>query len=209
MENGLPDYLKKQALPENIPVTKKDKVAVVGAGPAGLSAAYFLAKKGYAVTVFEALPVAGGMMSVGVPEHRLPRKVVNWEIDNIKKMGVKIKTNSPVKDVEALKKDGYKAVFVAVGLQNSMKLNVPGEDAKGVVQALSFLKDVNMGKKVAVGKNVVVVGGGSVAMDVATVSQETGRRQTSPLPALNAAMKKCLPRKTKSHRPRKKASRSI
>ena len=135
MENGLPDYLKKQALPENIPVTKKEKVAVVGAGPAGLSAAYFLAKKGYAVTVFEALPVAGGMMTVGVPEHRLPKKVVNWEIDNIKKMGVDIKTNSPVKDVDALKKEGYKAVFLAVGLQNSMKLNVPGEDAKGVVQA--------------------------------------------------------------------------
>ena len=85
-----------------------------------------------------------------------------------------IKTNSPVKDVEALKKDGYKAVFVATGLQNSMKLNVPGEDAKGVVQALSFLKDVNMGKKVAVGKNVLVVGGGSVAMDVAMSAKRLG-----------------------------------
>jgi NADPH-dependent glutamate synthase beta subunit-like oxidoreductase/2,4-dienoyl-CoA reductase-like NADH-dependent reductase (Old Yellow Enzyme family) len=174
MQNGLPDYLKKQALPENIPVTKKEKVAVVGAGPAGLSAAYFLAKKGYAVTVFEALPVAGGMMSVGVPEHRLPKKVVNWEIDNIKKMGVEIKTNSPVKDVETLKKQGYKAVLLAVGLQNSAKLNVPGEDAKGVVQALSFLKDVNLGKKVAVGNNVVVVGGGSVAMDVAMSAKRLG-----------------------------------
>jgi NADPH-dependent glutamate synthase beta subunit-like oxidoreductase/2,4-dienoyl-CoA reductase-like NADH-dependent reductase (Old Yellow Enzyme family) len=174
MEHGLPDYLKKQALPENIPVTKKEKVAVVGAGPAGLSAAYFLSKKGYAVTVFEALPVAGGMMTVGVPEHRLPKKVVNWEIDNIKKMGVTIKTNSPVKDIEALKKDGYKAVFLATGLQNSMKLNVLGEDAKGVVQALSFLKDINLGKKVAVGKNVIVVGGGSVAMDVAMSAKRLG-----------------------------------
>jgi NADPH-dependent glutamate synthase beta subunit-like oxidoreductase/2,4-dienoyl-CoA reductase-like NADH-dependent reductase (Old Yellow Enzyme family) len=174
MEKGLPSYIKKQSLPENIPVTKKEKVAVVGAGPAGLSAAYFLAKKGYGVTVFEASPVAGGMMSVGVPEHRLPRKVVNWEIDNIKKMGVSIKTGSPVTDVDALKKDGYKAVFLAVGLQNSMKLNVPGEDAKGVLQALSFLKDVNLGKKVAVGKNVVVVGGGSVAMDVAMAAKRLG-----------------------------------
>jgi NADH-quinone oxidoreductase subunit F len=174
MEHGLPDYLKKQALMENIPVTKKEKVAVVGAGPAGLSAAYFLAKKGYAVTVFEAQPVAGGMMSYGVPEHRLPRKVVNWEIDNIKKMGVTIKTNSLVKDVEALKKDGYKAVLVAVGLQNSAKLNVAGEDAKGVVQAVSFLKDVNSGKKVTVGKNVLVVGGGSVAMDVAMCAKRQG-----------------------------------
>jgi len=173
MEHGLPDYLKKQALPENIPVTKSDKVAVVGAGPSGLSAAYFLAKKGYAVTVFEAQPVAGGMMTLGVPEHRLPKKVVNWEIDNIKKMGVTIKTNSPVADIEGLKKE-YKAVYVAVGLQNSAKLNVPGEDAKGVVQALSFLKDINLGKKVAVGQSVLVVGGGSVAMDVAMSAKRLG-----------------------------------
>jgi NADPH-dependent glutamate synthase beta subunit-like oxidoreductase/2,4-dienoyl-CoA reductase-like NADH-dependent reductase (Old Yellow Enzyme family) len=179
MENGLPDYLAKQALPVNIPVTKKEKVAVVGAGPAGLSAAYFLSKKGYAVTVFEALPVAGGMMSVGVPAHRLPRNVVNWEIDNIKKMGVEIKTNSPVKNPEDLKKQGFKAVFVAVGLQNSMKLNVPGEDAKGVLQALPFLKEVNAGKKVAVGQNVVVVGGGSVAMDVAMVAKRLGANKVT------------------------------
>jgi NADPH-dependent glutamate synthase beta subunit-like oxidoreductase len=89
-------------------------------------------------------------------------------------MGVTIKTSSPVKDVEALKKDGYKAVFLATGLQNSMKLNVPGEDAQGVVQALSFLKDINLGKKVAVGKNVLVVGGGSVAMDVAMSAKRLG-----------------------------------
>ncbi len=179
MEHGLPEYLKKQALPENIAVTKKEKVAVVGAGPAGLSAAYFLAKKGYAVTVFESQPVAGGMMAVGVPEHRLPKNVVNWEIDNIKKMGVVIKTSSPVNDVDALKKQGFKAVFLAVGLQNSAKLNVPGEDAKGVLQALSFLKDVNMGKKVTVGKNVVVIGGGSVAMDVAMAARRLGAAQVT------------------------------
>jgi len=174
MNEGLPDYLKRQCLPENLPITRKEKVAVIGSGPAGLTAAYFLIKKGYAVTVFEAAAKAGGMMAYGVPEHRLPRKVVQWEIDTIKKMGVDIKTNSPVKNPEDLKKKGYSAVFVAAGAQNSAKLNVSGEDAAGVLQALSFLKDVNSGKKPAVGKKVVVVGGGSVAMDAATCALRLG-----------------------------------
>jgi NADPH-dependent glutamate synthase beta subunit-like oxidoreductase/2,4-dienoyl-CoA reductase-like NADH-dependent reductase (Old Yellow Enzyme family) len=174
MNDGLPDYLKKQCLPEKLPITKKEKVAVVGSGPAGLTAAYFLIKKGYAVTVFEAAAKAGGMMTYGVPEHRLPRKVVQWEIDTIKKMGVEIKTNSPVKNPEDLKKKGYSAVLVAAGAQNSARLNVAGEDASGVLQALPFLKDVNSGKKVAVGKKVVVIGGGSVAMDAATCALRLG-----------------------------------
>jgi NADPH-dependent glutamate synthase beta subunit-like oxidoreductase len=139
-----------------------------------MTAAYFLAKKGYAVTVFEAAQTAGGMMTYGVPEHRLPKKVVEWEINAIKKMGVTIKTNSAVKNPEDLKKQGYAAVFIAAGSQNSAKLNVDGEDATGVLQALSFLKDVNSGKKPAVGKKVVVVGGGSVAMDVATCAARLG-----------------------------------
>jgi NADPH-dependent glutamate synthase beta subunit-like oxidoreductase/2,4-dienoyl-CoA reductase-like NADH-dependent reductase (Old Yellow Enzyme family) len=178
MKNGLPDYIKKQALPEKLPVTKKEKVAIVGSGPAGLTAAYFLCKKGYAVTVFEAQSTAGGMMAFGVPEHRLPRKVVEWEVDAIKKMGVEIKTKSPIgkggTSLDDLKKKGYAAIFLAVGAQNSMNLNVAGEDAKGVLQALPFLKDVNMGKKVAVGKKLVVIGGGSVAMDVATTALRLG-----------------------------------
>ena len=177
MEKGLTGqfaYIKPQSLPENCAISKKEKVAVIGSGPAGLTAAYFLIKKGYAVTVFEAAANAGGMMSYGVPEHRLPRKVVKWEIDAIKKMGIEIKTNSAVGNPEDLKKKGYAAVFVAVGSQNSAQLNVPGEDASGVLQALAFLKDVNSGKKVAVGKNVVVIGGGSVAMDVATCASRLG-----------------------------------
>ncbi len=174
IKDGLPDYIKKQCLPENLPITKKEKVAVVGSGPAGLTAAYFLIKKGYAVTVFEAAAVAGGMMVLGVPEHRLPRKTVEWEIAALKKMGIEIKTNSAVKNPEALLKKGYNGVFVAAGSQNSAKLNVPGENASGVLQALSFLKNVNLGKKQAVGKNVVVVGGGSVAIDVATCALRLG-----------------------------------
>jgi NADPH-dependent glutamate synthase beta subunit-like oxidoreductase/2,4-dienoyl-CoA reductase-like NADH-dependent reductase (Old Yellow Enzyme family) len=177
MNNGLEGkyaYIKPQSLPEKCPISRKEKVAIVGAGPAGLTAAYFLIKKGYAVTVFEAEATAGGMMAFGVPEHRLPRNVVKWEIDALKKMGIEIKTKSPVGNPEDLKKKGYAAVFVAVGSQNSAKLNVPGEDAAGVLQALSFLKDVNSGKKVAVGKKIVVIGGGSVAIDVATCALRLG-----------------------------------
>jgi NADPH-dependent glutamate synthase beta subunit-like oxidoreductase/2,4-dienoyl-CoA reductase-like NADH-dependent reductase (Old Yellow Enzyme family) len=177
MKNGLPDYLKKQSLPENLPITKKEKVAIVGSGPAGLSAAYFLIKKGYAVTVFEAADKAGGIMSQGVPQHRLPRNVVEWEINAIKKMGVEIKLNSPIgkggTSLDDLKKK-YGAVLLAVGAQNSLKLNVAGEDANGVISTLPFLKDVNAGKKVAVGRKVVVVGGGSVAMDAATTVLRLG-----------------------------------
>ena len=95
-------------VPEKAP-RKPDKVAMVGAGPAGLTAAYFLALKGYPVTIFEALPVAGGMMAVGIPEYRLPRKVMNAEIESILKLGVELKLNSPVTDVEALKTQGFRA----------------------------------------------------------------------------------------------------
>jgi NADPH-dependent glutamate synthase beta subunit-like oxidoreductase len=177
MEKGLVGqfaHIKPQASPENCAITKKEKVAIVGAGPAGLTAAYFLIRKGYAVTVFEAAAVAGGMMAFGVPEHRLPRAVVEAEINALKKMGIEIKLKSAVGNPEDLLKKGYNAVFVAVGSQNSAKLNVPGEDATGVLQALAFLKDVNLGKKPAVGKKVVVVGGGSVAMDVATCASRLG-----------------------------------
>jgi NADPH-dependent glutamate synthase beta subunit-like oxidoreductase len=113
-------------------------------------------------------------MAFGVPEHRLPRKVVEWEINALKKMGIEIKTKSAVADPEDLLKKGYSAVFMAVGSQSSAKLNVAGEDASGVVTALDFLKDVNLGKKPAVGKKVVVVGGGSVAMDAATSALRLG-----------------------------------
>ena len=196
MEHGLPDYIKQHALPDRaLPVTKKEKVAIAGSGPAGLSAAYFLAKKGYKVTVFEALSVAGGMMTVGVPEYRLPNKIVKMEIDAIKKMGVEIKTDSPVGKgaltLDNLKKKGYDAVFLAVGAQNNLKLNIPGEDAQGVVSGLDFLKDVNMGKKVKVGRKVVVIGGGNVAIDAARMALRLGagevtiyyRRTRAEMPA--------------------------
>jgi NADH-quinone oxidoreductase subunit F len=146
------------------------KVAVVGAGPAGLSAAYFLALRGYGVTVFEALPVAGGMLAVGIPEYRLPKKVLDAEIQAIADLGVEIKLNTALgKDVTTAKlfEQGYKAVLMATGAHAGQKLGVPGEDATGVFEGVTFLRDLNLNKAVKAQGQVVVIGGGNVAIDAA------------------------------------------
>jgi heterodisulfide reductase subunit A-like polyferredoxin len=146
----------------------KKSVAIIGAGPAGLTTAYNLARKGYPVTVFEKLPVAGGMLRVGVPDYRLPRKVLDEEINIVRNLGVKIKTSSPIEGpggIRNLFKNGFKAVFIATGAHQSMKLNVPGEDLEGVKHAVDLLRQVSLGQEVAVGKVAVVVGGGNAAID--------------------------------------------
>ena len=125
------------------------KVAVVGAGPSGLTCAYYLAIEGYDVDVFEALPVAGGWLSVGIPEYRLPKDVLNAEIQVIKDLGVKIHLNTRVgKDItfDKLKSD-YNAVFIGCGTMKSSKLNIPGEDMQGVVHGVDYLMKVNLGEK--------------------------------------------------------------
>jgi len=149
---------------------RREKVAVIGSGPAGLTAAYELAMMGYPVTVFEALPKAGGMLRVGIPKFRLSREVLDTEIQHIEKLGVNVKTNVLFgKDVtiDSLFKDGYKAVFIAIGAQKSRKLRIKGEQLKGVVHAINLLKDINLGKKVELGNKVAVIGGGNVAIDAA------------------------------------------
>jgi NADH-quinone oxidoreductase subunit F len=156
---------------------KQDKVAAVGAGPAGLSAAYFLALKGYPVTVFESLPVAGGMMAVGIPEYRLPRRVMNAEIESILKLGVELKLNSPVTDVEDLKAQGFRAVFLATGAHRGLKLGIAGERLKGILDGVTFLRDVNLGKAVKVGERVAVIGGGNVAIDAARTALRLGAKE--------------------------------
>lgn len=151
------------------------KVAVVGSGPAGLSCAYHLARLGYPVTVFEALPVAGGMMRVGIPEYRLPRQVLDREIADIEALGVKIKTNMRVGDnIKLSDLEDYQALFIGVGLQKSRRLNVPGEDAEGVIPGLEFLKKVNLGEEVQVGPRVAVIGGGNTAIDAARTALRLG-----------------------------------
>jgi len=152
---------------------KKNKVAVIGAGPAGLTAGYYLNKKGYPVTIFESLPVAGGMLITGIPEHRLPKRKLNYDIENILKSGVTIKTNTALgKDfsLDDLFKEGYDALFIAIGAHKSMKMNIPNEDAEGVIQALELLKEVNLGKEVKLGKKAGIIGGGNAAVDAARVA---------------------------------------
>ncbi|KJS15452.1 MAG: 4Fe-4S ferredoxin [Peptococcaceae bacterium BRH_c4b] len=156
---------------------KGKKVAVIGAGPAGLSAAYQLIKKGYGVTVFEALPVGGGMMRVGIPEYRLPKKLVELEINLLEKMGVEIKYNTRLgKDitVQGLMDGGYSAVFLAIGAHKGTQLGVPGEDLAGVIHGVPFLRQVALGEKVEIGKKVAVIGGGNTAMDCARTALRLG-----------------------------------
>lgn len=156
---------------------REERVAVIGAGPAGLSAAHFLALKGYQVTIYEKLPVVGGMMRVGIPEYRLPRKWIELETELIKKLGVEIKLNTELgKDItiQGLLDQGYKAVFLGVGAHLGLSLRVPGEELQGVIPAVEMLRKVNLGEKVDLGKNVLVIGGGNVAMDAARVSRRLG-----------------------------------
>jgi putative selenate reductase YgfK subunit len=160
----------------------ENKIAIIGSGPAGLSAAYYLAKKSYPVTVLEALPLAGGMLRVGIPEYRLPRNILDSTIDDIKKLGVAIKTGVALgKDItiDGLFEQGYKAVFIATGAHKAQGLDIPGENAKGVIKGIEFLRDINLGKKVKVGKKTVVIGGGNVAIDAARSALRLGSKEVS------------------------------
>jgi len=173
----------------------EDKVAVIGSGPAGLGAAHDLALKGYPVTIFEELPVAGGMLHVGIPEYRLPRDVLNDEIDGIRRLGVTIQLNTRIgRDVqiEELKSQGYKAFFFGIGAHQGLKLRIPGEDEfEGFIDAVQFLRKVNLGDRKAPGKKVCVIGAGNSAIDAARTSLRLGaeevhivyRRQREQMPA--------------------------
>lgn len=166
---------KKEAAP--IEKTKEDGVAIIGSGPAGLACAYDLVRNGYPVTVFEAAPESGGMLRYGIPEYRLDRQVLDNEISFIEESGVEIKTNSPVKALDDIFAQGYKAIFVATGAWTSQNMNIPGEDAEGVIYAIDFLNKVNSGSEVELGNRVLVIGGGSVAIDAARVSLRLGAKE--------------------------------
>ena len=192
---------KKRYMPE-IKVKKKEKIAIVGSGPAGLTCAYYLAQEGYKVTIFEKAKVLGGMLTTGIPSYRLPRKIVEAEIELIRKMGVTMKTGVEVgkdKTIAQLPKDGFKAFFIAIGAQESMRLGVPGEDLDGVYRGLDYLRQINLGKPMRLGKKVAVIGGGNVAIDAVRSARRLGsekafilyRRGLEAMPSTPEEIKQC------------------
>jgi len=171
--------------------TRPERVAIIGSGPAGLGAADYLAHKGYQVTIFEAMSVPGGMMRAGIPDFRLPRTILDSQINDVLKLGVELRVNSPIgKDItiDSLLADGYKAVFAAVGAQKSSKLGVEGEDLQGVLPGIEFIRDVNLsGEEKAdsshslgmTDKRVAVIGAGNAAMDIARSAKRLGAKEVT------------------------------
>jgi NADPH-dependent glutamate synthase beta subunit-like oxidoreductase/ferredoxin len=166
------------------------KIAVIGSGPCGLTAAYYLNLQGHSVTVYEALPLAGGILRYGIPEYRLPESIVDREIDRIVAGGVEVMTGVRVSSAESLLEKGFAAVFVATGAWKPSKMGIPGENQDRVMEGLTFLTRVNEGKPPAIGRRVVVVGGGNTAIDAARAAVRLGaevvqvyRRTRAEMPA--------------------------
>jgi len=183
---------------------KPQKIAVIGSGPAGLTSSYYLAKKGYKVTVFEALPVAGGMMRVGIPEYRLPSKILDLEIDVIRRMGVEIKTNHKIDSCDDLWKlkneENFSAVFLATGAHKNISIRCEGECLKGVISGVDFLRDIALSKIEDIKGRVAVIGGGNVALDSARTALRMGadevsifyRRTRKEMPAIEEEVEDAL-----------------
>jgi formate dehydrogenase beta subunit len=161
--------------------TQSERVAVVGSGPAGLACAYYLRKLGYAVTIFEAYSELGGMLRVGIPQYRLPREVIDTEVQRLIHMGVEIKANTRVISLDLLFDMGYKAIFITVGAHQSLRMGIEGEESPGVIDGATFLREVNLGLKPSLGERVAVVGGGNVAMDAARAAVRLGAKKVSIL----------------------------
>ena len=174
--------------PRDIEITclpqRSERVAIIGSGPAGLSAAFHLAKKGILSSIFEALPEPGGMLRVGVPEFRLPREVLDREIEVITNLGVEIRTNTPLGSeltLDGLFEKGYQAVYLAMGAHKGINLGIPGEESQGVRQGVDILKEINLTGTALVGERIAIVGGGNVAVDVARCVLRLGAEEVNIL----------------------------
>jgi NADPH-dependent glutamate synthase beta subunit-like oxidoreductase len=165
----------KQFSKKLLPTGKK--VAIVGSGPAGLTAGYYLAKLGHSVTIFETLSKAGGMMRVGIPDYRLPKDVLDAEIEEIQSVGVDIKLNTRITSVDWLFRQGYHAAFLALGAHRGIKLGIEGDDNPDIIDGAAFLRNINSGVKVNVGEKVAVIGGGNTAIDSARTAMRIGAKQ--------------------------------
>jgi len=200
------DYARKKKIKAQIPrkELKNQKAAVIGSGPAGLTAGYFLALKGYDVTIFEAKTVVGGMLRIAIPEYRLPKEVFGLDLAFMEDAGVKFKTGAALgKDIsiDSLFEEGYKAIFIAIGSHQSMKLGIPGEETQGMIPSLRFLEAANTGRKIEIGKRVVVLGGGNSAVDSARTAHRIKgtekiallyRRTRSEMPAYTEEIEAAL-----------------
>ena len=195
LESGTPFVPEKKA-------NRTEKIAIIGAGPAGLTCAYFLAIEGYQVTIFEKLPVLGGMLTVGIPSYRLPRDIIESEIQTVKDLGVKFKTGVELgKDITVaqLREDGFSAFFLGIGSHECKVLGIEGEDLEGVYPGVDFLREVNLGNRVHLGDRVAVIGGGNVAMDSVRTALRTGstkpfvvyRRSFEEMPANDVEVEEC------------------
>lgn len=170
--------------PPKIETSRPQKIAVIGSGPAGLTCAHDLALEGYKVTVFEQLPVLGGMLAVGIPEYRLPKKLLNAELDYMREMGIQFKTDTklgPDFTIDDLHRQGYQAFFLAIGAHKSVKLDIKGEDLEGVTSGVDFLRQVNLGTFKKIGRHVAVIGGGNTAIDAARTAQRLGAEKVTIL----------------------------
>ena len=180
--------------------THHEKVAIVGSGPAGLACAYYLRELGYPVTIFEAHSELGGMLRVGIPQYRLPREVLEIEVQRLTQMGVEIRTETRVVSLDLLFDLGYKAIFITIGAHQSLRMGIEGEDNPGVIDGATFLREVNLGLKPSLGKRIAVVGGGNVAIDAARTALRLGankvsilyRRSREEMPAAAAEVEQTL-----------------
>lgn len=194
------DHVKDPGKPPKHKGPRKGRVAVIGSGPAGLTAAYFLATMGREVKVFEALDVVGGLLAVGIPSYRLPRDVLERDINYIRQAGVEIETGSRVESLKQLRDAGFDAIFVATGAHKSASLGIPGEDMEGVVDALAFLRDALAGKVKKMEGRAAVIGGGNAAIDAARTALRLGaeqvtilyRRTKEEMPAISAEIEDAL-----------------